>query len=1200
MTTYTSLRWLLVLVWLQFYANRLVCVVGAATSSGLSSQTCEAPKVTSKTTTKIYLSLKCPSGNAAACHIKEYWIYFWRLHFVPESGTRKTSANTFAFVHLHPHTLYQFRVNATYNGQNCAKKPLALGPAVRVRTQAVAPNPLKTINVMTLGSNSLEIGWDSVQYRYGTVGYLVYYNLTQLKYESKSVKSTSVSLTGLTPYTKYEVKVAVVVRPWGANDGSEDVTSTTNRTKLIVTLHAKPSVPLDVTIDNNTLTAVSAKIVWTVSVNDPVVYYDVSYVMGLHSSASVSAITVRTVEKSNHITLKNLSPFTVYTVSVQAINIDRGYRLVSSASAVSTFRTLADAPSKPQNLKILDLQARAANFTWETPAQPNGPIAYYIIRVAMGRVDPQNYRSEKIVLRVIVSGKTSYTVDGLTQMTQYSVWIIAVNVEVSKELKSSPSQVQIFNTTGETTIHTTTVYTTKAGTTNAVYITTGTTKTVSTTTGTTKTVYRTTTDAAVRTTATTSNADTTTVGVETTAWGSEIYETAGGNEINSTAPQNISTSSSSSDRRFVTPTVVLILLSVSILVLVVAISLTRKSPTTSLASIRMNNFSANQNCDDAYDLIEYVPCSIDDSQPEISIVTFEKHLENLKADNNDRFTIEYRELNDIDVDQKRAIAEKTVNQCKNRYDDIVPYDDWRVMLDDVDGMETLQAEYINASYLDGCSRRKEYIVTQGPLKNTYSDFWRMVWLENAEFIVMLTRTVENGRDKCYQYWSDKIPNECGGLTVTVASIDELADYTVRKIILKLLDEERTVTHYHFRNWPVGSVPQHPTNLLRLLLRIRRESKGCKSPLIVHCNDGVGRSGTFVAIDILLNCFALKKKIDVKAVVEQMRARRMKMVDSLMQYIFIHDAILEAFYTSKTEILASNFSRVWDSLHHRNASDLNKFEEQFDTLVKLSPTPLQSKFEAPSLSSLRKRKNRNIDFLPPDCSRVILRIDYECDDGQYENIQKGADYINASYVNGYHKDNFFIVTQAPLPTTMSDMWKMVLEQKVSAIVNLAQPDECEQYWPQSGSQTFGQVNVDVGFVEERKSYKVYELYVTNLRRKLLFEISLFHYIAWPNEGYPTDLVGLVDMMSELDHAVKRTEGIRVIVHCCTGMGRTGVFCAAFNVLSQLQSEGVLNVLQMTQALQNERPRIIHTSEQYESIYSIADCFQNSERAYGNVK
>ena len=91
---------------------------------------------------------------------------------------------------------------------------------------------------MALGSKSLEIEWDSVQYRYGTVSYLVYYNITQLKYEAKTTKSTSVLLTGLTPYTKYEVKVAVVVRPWGANDGSEDVTSTTNKTKLIATLHA--------------------------------------------------------------------------------------------------------------------------------------------------------------------------------------------------------------------------------------------------------------------------------------------------------------------------------------------------------------------------------------------------------------------------------------------------------------------------------------------------------------------------------------------------------------------------------------------------------------------------------------------------------------------------------------------------------------------------------------------------------------------------------------------------------------------------------------------------------------------------------------------------------------------------------------------------------------------------------------------------
>ena len=116
----------------------------------------------------------------------------------------------------------------------------------------------------------------------------------------------------------------------------------------------EPSIPSDVTFDRNTLTAVSAKIVWTVPVNDSVLYYDVSYVMGLHSNVNFSAITVRTVEKSNHITLKNLSPFTFYTVSVQAINIDRGHRLVSSASAVRTFRTLADG--KLASLLLINMQ----------------------------------------------------------------------------------------------------------------------------------------------------------------------------------------------------------------------------------------------------------------------------------------------------------------------------------------------------------------------------------------------------------------------------------------------------------------------------------------------------------------------------------------------------------------------------------------------------------------------------------------------------------------------------------------------------------------------------------------------------------------------------------------------------------------------------------------------------------------------------
>ena len=104
---------------------------------GLSSQICQAPKVTRTTTTKIYLSMSCPSENATGCHIKEYYIYLWRLYFVPEFVMRTSSNPTYAFHDLYPHTFYQFRVKATYNRQYCAKKPLALSPAVRVITKAV-------------------------------------------------------------------------------------------------------------------------------------------------------------------------------------------------------------------------------------------------------------------------------------------------------------------------------------------------------------------------------------------------------------------------------------------------------------------------------------------------------------------------------------------------------------------------------------------------------------------------------------------------------------------------------------------------------------------------------------------------------------------------------------------------------------------------------------------------------------------------------------------------------------------------------------------------------------------------------------------------------------------------------------------------------------------------------------------------------
>ncbi|XP_062510053.1 receptor-type tyrosine-protein phosphatase alpha-like isoform X2 [Corticium candelabrum] len=577
---------------------------------------------------------------------------------------------------------------------------------------------------------------------------------------------------------------------------------------------------------------------------------------------------------------------------------------------------------------------------------------------------------------------------------------------------------------------------------------------------------------------------------------------------------------------------------------------------------------------------------------------FENHIEKLSADDNDGFITEFEELASIGINQSTAIARK--NAEKNRYKNIVPYDDYLVELGEVYGMDKLESEYINATYIDGFSRKNQYIVTQGPLPSTCADFWRMVWLERTEFIVMVTQVIESGKKKCFRYWSDSDTKVCDGLTVEVVLVVEMADYTVRTMKLQVLDEEHTVTHYHFKSWPDHGVPSYATDLLGLMFRVRRDSRHSTTPVIIHCSAGVGRSGTYVTIDTLIDCLDSQQEIDVKSTVTKLRMRRMDMVQSVLQYILIHNAVLEMNYTKKTEIPVSDYTNQFAKLLDvcPELPNCRKIKKEFDVLTKLSPTLDKSAFKIALLPTVRKRKNRDSQFIPPDTVRVILHCDGDSVDADYVNTEEGADYINASYVNGYHKRDLYIVTQAPLANTVADLWKMTFEQNVNAIVNLAQPHEFDKYWPDSGSQKFGRLTVNYSSLTETNSFKVYKLELT--KGQSSYTIALFHYPFWPNDAYPSDVTGLIELMSQLDQWMKSVRGNRMIVHCCTGMGRTGVFCAVNNILDQMKSEGVANVLHVTRVLLDQRPRIIQTPEQYETVYSVIDRYQQSESIYSNVK
>uniref|UniRef100_A0A8C4WPX4 protein-tyrosine-phosphatase n=1 Tax=Gopherus evgoodei TaxID=1825980 RepID=A0A8C4WPX4_9SAUR len=212
----------------------------------------------------------------------------------------------------------------------------------------------------------------------------------------------------------------------------------------------------------------------------------------------------------------------------------------------------------------------------------------------------------------------------------------------------------------------------------------------------------------------------------------------------------------------------------------------------------------------------------------------------------------------------RKEGQRVENKAKNRYKNILPFDTTRVALQDVD--ESIPgSDYINANYIksipeEGRSSEhcKVYIATQGCLQTTVNDFWAMVYQENTHVIVMTTKEVERGRNKCFRYWPDKnCTKEYGYICVRIVSEREAQGYYLRELEITRTDREehpRQVKHYQYFSWPDHGVPNEPGGVLSFLDQVNRAQRSIpdSGPIVVHCSAGIGRTGTIIVIDILVD------------------------------------------------------------------------------------------------------------------------------------------------------------------------------------------------------------------------------------------------------------------------------------------------------------------------------------------------------------
>ncbi|XP_073763873.1 receptor-type tyrosine-protein phosphatase delta isoform X29 [Danio rerio] len=257
--------------------------------------------------------------------------------------------------------------------------------------------------------------------------------------------------------------------------------------------------------------------------------------------------------------------------------------------------------------------------------------------------------------------------------------------------------------------------------------------------------------------------------------------------------------------------------------------------------------------------------------------------------------LEFKRLANTKAHTSRFIsANLPCNKFKNRLVNIMPYESTRVCLQPIRGVEG--SDYINGSFIDGYRQQKAYIATQGPLAETTEDFWRMLWEHNSTIVVMLTKLREMGREKCHQYW----PAERSA-RYQYFVVDPMAEYNMPQYILrefKVTDardgQSRTVRQFQFTDWPEQGVPKSGEGFIDFIGQVHKtkEQFGQDGPISVHCSAGVGRTGVFITLSIVLERMRYEGVVDIFQTVKMLRTQRPAMVQTEDQYQFCYRAGLE--------------------------------------------------------------------------------------------------------------------------------------------------------------------------------------------------------------------------------------------------------------------------------------------------------------------
>ncbi|XP_055884628.1 receptor-type tyrosine-protein phosphatase alpha-like [Biomphalaria glabrata] len=616
-------------------------------------------------------------------------------------------------------------------------------------------------------------------------------------------------------------------------------------------------------------------------------------------------------------------------------------------------------------------------------------------------------------------------------------------------------------------------------------------------------------------------------------------------------------------------TVILLICIVLLLALIVVVILFNKEARSKMYTQCENLSRTNSN--KTYSNMKDVP--VQQLPTSISVKDLGSYI---NTHSSDFFQDEFKRISGpANVTYEVGLSEQ--NNRKNRYKNIIPYDHSRVHLQTI--TNELEDYYINASYVKDHQNQNKYIATQGPNFVSLNDFIRMLWELRVEQVVMLTNLAEDSKVKCEQYWPKSGTKEYGTIEVRLTHTKNFTNYIVRFLELVKDKEVQKVTQYHYISWPDHGVPSSPWALVEFEQRV--SAIKTSTPLVVHCSAGVGRTGTFIALQNILQQAEQTGQVDIFSSVVKLRQDRLLMVQTAGQYEFLHVAVLGAIACSKATLHISNIKYLPDNQTLKNEyltvcsviSTLSRTKEEEDNLEEENVNESENVYE----NFKTDLRNRFPTIVPSDKDRPMLSCE----------PKDNGDYINAVFIQNFDKKSRHIVTQLPMPTTVVEFWRLVTQYNVSVLVafetdSMVKDKTVSKFAPSSAESALkcGPFNVHNLSYTDDNLWDEQSLQVqSDLAKEKLISVTCL-YVKFTD----LDTRKHVSLLKKLS-SYKLQKDQKIVYMCRNGATYSGFLCVLSLLMERLETESSFNVPLIVGATKTVRPEVVPTFSQYKAIYEI---------------